>query len=204
MCLQFEDCVDCIQALYPQFETVWMFDHSCGHDRGREDGLIAANMNTTSLKVGDIQSMVFQETDIGPYYMPEPMRSLLQLRRMTWLKVGSENQRGSVKYYLSVDNCLDFLNEKTCLMYLGERLRAEVDRSTKCHPELAGEGIEYSWGRAKGIYRRAQLSKKKGKDNFRNLVADCLSTDEGEAKGGLTPEMVRKFSRRARHYILAK
>jgi hypothetical protein len=53
------------------------------------------------------------------------------------------------------------------------------------------------------IYRRAQLSKKKGKDNFWNLVADCLSTDEGEAKGGLTPEMVRKFSRRARHYILA-
>ena len=101
MSLQFEDCADCIQALYPQFETVWMFDHSCGHDRGREDGLIAANMNTTwggkqrkvrsseitqeegflgphspSLKVGDIQSMVFQETDIGPYYMPEPMRSL--------------------------------------------------------------------------------------------------------------------------------
>jgi hypothetical protein len=34
------------------------------------------------------------------------------------------------------------MTEKTCLMYLGERLDVEVDRSTKCHPELAGEGIE--------------------------------------------------------------
>jgi hypothetical protein len=100
-------------------------------------------------------------------------------------------------------NCADFLSEKTCLMFLGERLGVEVDRSTKSHPELAGEGIEYSWGRAKGVYRRARLCKKKGKENFRQLVADCLSTEEGEGKGGLTREMVRKFSRRARHYILA-
>ena len=79
----------------------------------------------------------------------------------------------------------------------------EVDRSTRCHPELAGEGIEYSWARAKGIYRRARLAQKKGKENFKSLVVDCLSTDEGEGKGGLRPEMIRKFSRRARHYILA-
>jgi hypothetical protein len=33
-------------------------------------------------------------------------------------------------------------------MYLGERLGVGVDLSTKRHPELAGEGIEHSWGRA--------------------------------------------------------
>jgi hypothetical protein len=33
MALQFEDCVDVIQALYPQYDSLWMFDHSCGHDR---------------------------------------------------------------------------------------------------------------------------------------------------------------------------
>jgi hypothetical protein len=32
MGLQFEDCVDCIQALFPQFDSVWIFDHSFGHD----------------------------------------------------------------------------------------------------------------------------------------------------------------------------
>ncbi len=44
MALQFEDCVDCIQALFPHYDSVWMFDHSCGHDRGREDGLVVGNM----------------------------------------------------------------------------------------------------------------------------------------------------------------
>ena len=45
MALQFEDCVDCVQALYPDYDSVWMFDHSCGHDQGREDGLVAGNMS---------------------------------------------------------------------------------------------------------------------------------------------------------------
>jgi hypothetical protein len=72
-----------------------MFDHSCGHDRGREDELNVANMqvmwggkqskvrlteikeeagflgpHSPQLKVGDIQYMQFQESDVGPYYMP--------------------------------------------------------------------------------------------------------------------------------------
>jgi hypothetical protein len=37
-------------------------------------------------------------------------------------------------------DCTDFLNEKTFLMYLGECLGVQVDPSTKCHPEVAGEG----------------------------------------------------------------
>ena len=56
------------------------------------------------------------------------------------------------------------------------RLGVEVDRSTKCHPELAGEGIEYSWGRAKSVYRRAMLVDKKGKENFQ-------STEKEDGKG---------------------
>ena len=55
------------------------------------------------------------------------------------------------------------------LMYLGEKLGVEVDCSTKCHPELAGEGIEYTWGQAKGVYRRARLSQKKGRTIFESL-----------------------------------
>jgi hypothetical protein len=100
-------------------------------------------------------------------------------------------------------DCTDFLNEKTCLMYLGERLAVEVDRSTKCHLEMAGEGIESSWGRAKLVYQRAMLADKKGKENFRSLVLRCLSPEEEDGKGGLSKRMIQKFSRRARHYILA-
>jgi len=85
---------------------------------------------------------------------------------VTKLKAKDDNADGKVEYSSVLINCFDFLNEKTCLMYLGERLGVEVDRVTKCHPELAGEGIGYSWGHATGIYKPAQLSKKKAKDNF--------------------------------------
>ena len=117
------------------------------------------------------------------------------------VKKNDPNHEGKLAYSDVLADCTDFLNEKTCLMFLGERLGVEVDRSTKCHPEMAGEGIEYSWGRAKSVYRRAKLAEKKGKENFCNLVLRCLSTEEDDGKGCLSKRMVRKFSRRARHYI---
>jgi hypothetical protein len=45
MCLQFDDCVDTVQALYPEYDSIWLFDHSCGHDHGRQDGLSVGNMS---------------------------------------------------------------------------------------------------------------------------------------------------------------
>ncbi|KAI2493984.1 hypothetical protein MHU86_20558 [Fragilaria crotonensis] len=33
MSLQFEDVVDCLQVLYPEFDFVFLFDHSQGHAR---------------------------------------------------------------------------------------------------------------------------------------------------------------------------
>ena len=47
------------------------------------------------------------------------------------------------------------------------------------------------------------LAQKKGKEHFCQVVLDCLSTEDNPDKGGLTHEMVRKFSHRARQYILA-
>jgi hypothetical protein len=52
----------------------------------------------------------------------------------------------------SLANCIDFLSEKTCLMYLGD-LTNQLN-------------IEYTWGQARGLYRKARLSNIKGKENF--------------------------------------
>ncbi len=38
------DGVDCLMVLYPQYDYVFLFDHSCGHDKQREDGLNAQKM----------------------------------------------------------------------------------------------------------------------------------------------------------------
>jgi hypothetical protein len=38
------------------------------------------------------------------------------------------------------------------LQYHGRLHRAIMDRTPKCYPEMAGKGIEYSWGFYKGMY----------------------------------------------------
>ena len=64
--------------------------------------------------------------------------------------------------------------------------------------KLAGEGIKYSWACAKNFYRRVSLKRKKGKENFRSVVQESMSTDKV-----LTTKGIRHFSRRARQYICA-
>ena len=82
--------------------TVWflfLFDHSCGHDKQREDGLNVENITKAFggkqahlhdtlikecdgylgpfpkiLRPGDVQSMVFKESDIGPFWLSEQER----------------------------------------------------------------------------------------------------------------------------------
>jgi DNA-binding transcriptional regulator YhcF (GntR family) len=45
MVMQLEDCIDCLTVLYPNIDFVFLLDHSCGHDRQREDGLNVAKMS---------------------------------------------------------------------------------------------------------------------------------------------------------------
>jgi hypothetical protein len=44
MVLQFEDCVYVVKVLYPEYDYMFLFDHSCGHDRKRPDGLCVNSM----------------------------------------------------------------------------------------------------------------------------------------------------------------
>ncbi len=97
-----------------------------------------------------------------------------------------------------IQKCYDFVNEPTMLQYIGgEKLGIVIDRTPKCSPELAGEGVEYSWACAKGWYRLQPNSKKKTKESFHNLVKECLGPKI------LSTVRVRMFSRRAREYIEA-
>jgi len=97
----------------------------------------------------------------------------------------------SLKYLMS--RCQDFEEEETLLQSMG----IAVDRTPKCHCELAGEGIEYSWGCSKNEYRRTQIAQKRGKEKFKIAVRKCL------AREVLTTERIRKFSKRALAYICA-
>jgi hypothetical protein len=94
-----EDVLDCLKVLYPQFQVHFLFDHSCGHDCQREDGLNANRMNkdfggaqqrmhSTKMKtpdylaphqgilrVGDVQHMSYGINDPGPFYLSPEERA---------------------------------------------------------------------------------------------------------------------------------
>jgi hypothetical protein len=106
---------------------------------------------------------------------------------------GAENW--SLKYLMA--SCLDFAEEMTALQHVGHALGVSVVITPKFHAEMAGEGIEYSWGVSKSVYRKMPLDSKKGKSSFKALVKECTSRDV------LRTETVRKLSRRARSYICA-
>jgi hypothetical protein len=101
MSLQFEDVVDCVQILYPEYDFIFLFDHSQGHARKRSGALSAAHMSRTNggaqpvmrntmmleeedylgtnlptrlLNVGDTQSMIFLPQDSGPWYLSAQQR----------------------------------------------------------------------------------------------------------------------------------
>ena len=60
MVIQLEDCVDVLKHLYPQYDFLFLFDHSSGHDKQRDDGLNVKKM--TKLFGGSQRKM--RETEI--------------------------------------------------------------------------------------------------------------------------------------------
>ena len=123
-----------------------------------------------------------------------------ELRLEKYTFIGKQDAFGFVQKDFSLKslkgNCLDFEEEETLLQSMGREMGVLVDRTPKCHCELAGEGIEYSWGCAENFYCRVSLKRKKGKEEFRSVVRESLSKDKV-----LTTKRIRHFSRRARQYI---
>ena len=60
-----------------------------------------------------------------------------------------------------MENCTYFARKFSQLEYVGKSLGIRVLITTKYHTEYAGEGVEYSWGYSKSIYRRNPISAKK-------------------------------------------
>ena len=73
-------------------------------------------------------------------------------------------------------NCIDFEEENTLMQskvleMCDRESQFFLDRSPKCHCELAGEGIEYTWGCENNYDQGMTKAKNKGKDNFINSAA---------------------------------
>ena len=110
----------------------------------------------------------------------------------------------SLKHLMA--GCTDFVEEETLLQQkarqVGENLGVSVvvDRTPKGHPELAGEGIEYTWANSKIFLRRVPIGKRKTVDQFHKQVKLALSTSKG---ANLNKNKICKFAARARDFIAA-
>jgi hypothetical protein len=91
--------------------------------------------------------------------------------------------------------CEDFANETPQLESIAQKyLGAFIRLTPKCHPEIAGRGIEYAWGYAKLRFRRG----------INDAVASHLEENVKAAlsREVLTINRIRKFARKARDYKL--
>eukprot|EP00733_Pompholyxophrys_punicea_P001442 Pompholyxophrys_punicea_v1_NODE_723_length_1393_cov_18.770553.p2 type:complete len:154 gc:universal NODE_723_length_1393_cov_18.770553:853-1314(+) len=103
-----------------------------------------------------------------------------------------DNKDPNLNMDLVLASCLDFKSEKTALQALFEDRGHILVMSPKCHPELAGLGIEYAWGKSKLEFRR-KINDQIPANLHRNILLS-LSPDV------LPLSRMRKFARRTRDY----
>ena len=106
--------------------------------------------------------------------------------------VKTTDRSTSLCYYLAA--CHDFKTETSQMKYILNKLCVRLLLTPKCHPEIAGRGIEYSWGYSKLRFRFT----------FNNGVAKDIkeNVQKSLAREVITTNRVRKFSRKAREYKL--
>ena len=91
-----------------------------------------------------------------------------------------------------LEKCPDFLHEKPKLQLQVEKRGHILELSPKGHPEMAGAGIEYVWGKTKCEWRRMPVEKR----NTKNFMADLLKLFKNQEVLPLT--RIRKFARKTR------
>ena len=93
-----------------------------------------------------------------------------------------------------LQQCSDFKNEQTQMSYILGLLDCKLKLTPKCHPEIAGRGIEYAWGYAKLRFR----------SDFNDTVASHLKDNVIKSldRSVIIINRSRKFARKAREYKL--
>ena len=101
---------------------------------------------------------------------------------------------------MNIDHVLgqlpDFKNECTALQHTVQKRGHILVLSPKFHPEVAGVGMEYSWGMSKLKFRR-ELNDEVPKNLHQNILASMCRQEI------LTLSRIRRFARRTRDYCRA-
>ncbi|CAM9883750.1 unnamed protein product, partial [Ascophyllum nodosum] len=175
---QVMDMINCFNALEPNKKIAIEVDHSAGHVKNLPEGLHVANMNAKyGGKQRALRDSVINEECLGPEnatmylnggkwstnFVPElPTRTVDSkgVKQVHWergwyvygMSTITKNAETNISRVLS--NLPDVRNERTALQHTVESRGHILVLPPKFHPEVAGVGIEYSWGMSKLEYRR--------------------------------------------------
>ncbi|CAB9523729.1 unknown protein [Seminavis robusta] len=128
---------------------------------------------------------------------------LVKRRKGHYTMPGRKDAKGKLiegtSLRMLLQGCDDFKKEISMLEWVAEQYGWRVIFSPKCHPEIAGVGIEYVWSVSKNCLVRIPLPQRKGKDRFTKQVLDvCFHSEKT-----LTKQTVRGCARKARQFVIA-
>jgi len=69
--------------------------------------------------------------------------------------------------------CPDFVNEEGSLQHVAKMLGVMVMLTPKCHPEMAGEVVEFAWAGANNAYHNLALKDKKESTTLERVL-NCV------------------------------
>jgi hypothetical protein len=116
----------------------------------------AETIRANAARIGEIYlTRTFVQIKQGYVEKPKGLKQIA-FESGFWTQEELRKKRGGPKaeaLRLKIGACTDFVEEISQLQYISQELGVEVRMTPKAHPELAGQGIEYScWGYAKLIF----------------------------------------------------
>ena len=221
MAVQFEDVIDCCLALYGDtFDFLFIFDHSCGHDRRPTGALDAKALNVgfggsqPSLKEsnivcfqgylgehpgllipGDTQAFQYQEGDIGPHYLTDAQREQRKYDQPTGRLLSKTKTKKELTGELLSRGLVDAQNVPNGLAELQQRATLHnIDLKKNVEEVLEG------WiGKAKGL---SQIAWERGlldplltytKNRLVEILAACTDFETQKRTLGVKAERSPKF-----------
>ena len=89
---------------------------------------------------------------------------------------GSKDEYGILREETALKSLMkkqhNFMTEVTLLQLHAQKMGVMIDCSPKCHPEIAGKGIEYVWSLTKLKYRFMRINTKRSTKAFHDAVAE--------------------------------
>eukprot|EP00733_Pompholyxophrys_punicea_P000146 Pompholyxophrys_punicea_v1_NODE_24_length_5258_cov_21.593175.p1 type:complete len:471 gc:universal NODE_24_length_5258_cov_21.593175:1821-3233(+) len=167
-----------------------------GRGRGRGRGQNGSDVVVSGVDDGDDIGVQQAEAIVYGYVGKPKGKKQVLFERGLWVEgMKMDHADPALNMDMVLSSYSDFKNEKTALQDLVESRGHILLMSPKCHPELAGLGIEYNWGKSKLEYR--QNINDEDPAHLHDNILKSVSTSPG---GPLPIARVRKFARKTRDY----